>query len=138
VLALSISTRDALLGRSRLRILVPAVMIHVVRVLTVYVVAVGMSLPVSFLECLLLVPSALLVTNVPISLGGWGLREGAFVVAFAFVGLTAEQALALSALFGLTILSSSLLGGLVWVFLCQPAGSVRPISRPPRRPTPPA
>jgi uncharacterized membrane protein YbhN (UPF0104 family) len=125
VLALSISMRDALLGRLRLRILVSAVMIHVIRVLTVYVVALSMSLPVSFLECLILVPSALLVTNVPVSLGGWGLREGAFMVAFAFVGLTAEQSLALSALFGLTILSSSLAGGLVWVFLCKPAGHSR-------------
>ena len=122
VSALSQSMGDALLGRHRLRILVSAVMIHVVRVLTVYTVAVSMALPVSFLECLLLVPSALLVTNVPVSLGGWGLREGAFIVAFAFVGLTAEQSLALSALFGLTILSSSLTGGLVWIFLCKPAG----------------
>lgn len=122
VLALSISMRDAMLGRLRLRILVSAVMIHVMRVLTVYVVALGMSLQVSFLECLILVPSALLVTNVPVSLGGWGLREGAFIVAFAFVGLTAEQSLALSALFGLTILLSSLAGGLVWVFLCKTAG----------------
>lgn len=122
VLALSISLRDALIGRLRLRILVSAVTIHVVRVLTVYVIALGMSLQVSFLECLILVPSALLVTNVPVSLGGWGLREGAFMVAFAFVGLSAEQSIALSALFGLTNFSSSLAGGLVWVFLCRPAG----------------
>jgi glycosyltransferase 2 family protein len=125
VLALSKSLRDALIGRHRLRILVCAVMIHVIRVLTVYAVALGMSLQVSFMECLILVPSALLVTNVPVSLGGWGVREGAFMVAFAFVGLTAEQSIALSALFGLSILSASLAGGLVWVFPSRPAGSSR-------------
>jgi len=135
VLALSISMRDALLGPLRLRIVVSAVIIHVIRVLTVYVVALGMSLRVSFLECLILVPSALLVTNVPVSLGGWGLREGAFMVAFAFVGLTAEQSVALSALFGLTMLSASLPGGLVWVFLCKPAVQTKaaPLTHPESR-----
>jgi uncharacterized membrane protein YbhN (UPF0104 family) len=132
VLTLSISMREALFGRLCRWILVSAVMIHLVRVLTVYVIAVGMSLQVSFLECLLLVPSALLVTNVPISLGGWGLREGAFVVAFAYVGLSAEQSFALSALFGLTNLSSSLAGGGAWIFLRRPASTsqVAPFTRP--------
>jgi hypothetical protein len=122
VSALSIAMREALFGRFRLWILTSAVMTHVIRVATVYVIAFGMSLPVSFLECLLLVPSALLVTNLPVSLGGWGLREGAFMLLFAFVGLTSEESIALSAIFGLTILLSSLTGGVVWLFLGKPAG----------------
>ncbi|WP_089724584.1 lysylphosphatidylglycerol synthase transmembrane domain-containing protein [Candidatus Thiosymbion oneisti] len=120
VSALSRSLREALLGQQRQRILATAVLIHLTRVLTVYLIAAGMSLPISFLACLLLVPPALLVTNLPISLGGWGLREGAFVAAFAFVGLPAEQSFTLSAMFGLVILCSSLAGGLVWILLRWP------------------
>jgi len=125
VLWLSRSLRGILLGSLSMRIVVSAVMVHVVRVLTVYLIATGMSLHVSLLQCLILVPPAMLLTLLPVSVGGWGVREGAFVVAFAFIGLPAAQSFALSTLFGLMILFSSLTGALVWIFLRNPIGKSR-------------
>lgn len=75
--------------------------------------------PLSFADCLVTMPPALLITLVPISLGGWGLREGAFVVILKFYGVPAEQALILSMLFGLALLISTLPGIALW--LMQPA-----------------
>jgi len=45
-----------------------------------------------------------LIAMVPISVAGWGLREGAFVVAFGLFGVPASFALAVSITFGIAVL----------------------------------
>ncbi len=60
-------------------------------------------------------PVVLLISMVPISIGGWGLREGAMVVGLGLVGVSAEMALAVSVLFGFVMLASGLLGGGIWI-----------------------
>lgn len=84
-------------------------------VAVVTILAKGLGLPVGWLQCLLVVPLALLATVVPISVAGWGVREGAFVAGFGFVGVPASGALALSVLFGLLNTLVYLPGGLVWL-----------------------
>jgi hypothetical protein len=73
-----------------------------------------MQLEVSLRDCILLVPPVILVTVVPISIAGWGVREGAMVVAFGFIGVPANAAFAVSVLFGLTLAAASLPGSLLW------------------------
>ena len=73
-----------------------------------------MQLDVRLLDCILLVPPVILVTVVPISIAGWGVREGAMVVAFGFIGVPASAAFAVSVLFGLTLAAASLPGSLIW------------------------
>ena len=65
--------------------------------------------------CALLVPAVLEISLIPVSISGWGLREGAAVVLFGAVGLTSETSLAASAAFGLISLAVGLLGGLAWL-----------------------
>jgi hypothetical protein len=55
------------------------------------------------------------IAMLPISLAGWGLREGAAVVAFGALGLPADQALGASIAFGLTLAAVSMLGGILWL-----------------------
>jgi hypothetical protein len=73
-----------------------------------------MDLEVSLLDCVLLVPPVILVTVVPISIAGWGVREGAMVVAFGFINVPPSAAFAMSVLFGLTLAAASLPGSLLW------------------------
>jgi uncharacterized protein (TIRG00374 family) len=82
----------------------------------VYLLASGLDLPITFFDCLILVPPVILASTIPISIGGWGIREGAMVMAFGLAGVPAEGALVLSILVGLTGLSIALPGGLVWLF----------------------
>ena len=56
-----------------------------------------------------------LVSVVPISIAGWGVREGAMVAAFAYAGLPQSDGLLVSILFGFSYLMLGVLGGLVWV-----------------------
>jgi glycosyltransferase 2 family protein len=61
-----------------------------------YLIAQQLKIPVSYLELLVFIPIVVVVTLLPISLGGLGVKEGLWVYLFSRVGLTAEQALLLS------------------------------------------
>lgn len=57
----------------------------------------------------------------PISLAGWGLREGAAILLLGTVGVSAEDALATSVAFGLALAVGSLPGAVLWLVQPQPA-----------------
>lgn len=75
--------------------------------------AVGADLPL--LYSLYLVLPVILLTVIPISIAGWGVREGAMVVAFGYAGLAQSDGLIVSLLFGFGYLVLGAAGGLVWV-----------------------
>jgi uncharacterized membrane protein YbhN (UPF0104 family) len=62
-----------------------------------------------------IVPMVLLAMLIPISIGGWGLREGAAAALFPLVGIDASLALAIAILYGLINLAGSIPG--LWVFI---------------------
>jgi hypothetical protein len=75
----------------------------------------SMGQPVALVTVLFLFPFVQLLSMLPISFAGWGLREGAMVVAFRLAGVPAEAALGASILFGLCLLASSLPGAVIWL-----------------------
>ena len=75
----------------------------------------GLGDQLGLFDCLILIPPVLLVTVLPISIAGWGVREGAMVTALGLIGVSAESALVLSILFGLAAIAASLPGGLIWL-----------------------
>lgn len=89
--------------------------IHLMTVATVVLLAWGLELRIGFIDAFAIVPTVLLLTTLPISVAGWGVREGAMVAGFGFVGLPADDALALSVLYGLAQVAVALPGGLVWL-----------------------
>jgi glycosyltransferase 2 family protein len=68
-----------------------------------YLIAQQLRIPISYLQLLVFIPIIVVVTLLPISLGGLGLKEGLWIYLFNRIGLTAEQALLLS--FSITALS---------------------------------
>jgi glycosyltransferase 2 family protein len=84
-------------------------------VLAVFALAQGLNLTVGIESCLLIVPLANILQSLPISIAGWGVRESFFVAAFGMIGVTAPQAIAVSVIFGLLIVASSLPGGVLWL-----------------------
>lgn len=57
---------------------------------------------------------AVLLTVVPVSVAGWGVREIATVGIFGAMGVPAEKAVVVSLLYGVGLLVVSLPGGLLW------------------------
>lgn len=75
----------------------------------------AVDLPLVFLDYLALIPIVTLVTTLPVSIGGWGIREGATVVLFGKMGVDSHHSLAFSILFGLSLVLVSLPGlPLLW------------------------
>jgi uncharacterized membrane protein YbhN (UPF0104 family) len=96
---------------------------QLVAILAFYLINLSVGVPLSFIDCAATLPPGLLVALVPISLGGWGIREGALIVLLSFYGITGEQALVVSTLFGLSLLTASTPGFLVWLGQAPPAST---------------
>ena len=88
---------------------------HLVRIGVLAALAAGLGLAISFATILAFVPAALLVAMVPVSIGGWGVREVAFVTFLGVAGVSAEAAIALSIAFGFLRIVVGVVGGLTWV-----------------------
>lgn len=67
----------------------------------------ALGAPIPPIGWLTVIPMVLLAMIVPISVGGWGLREGAAVALFPLVGLDASKALAVAILYGLVNLAGA-------------------------------
>jgi glycosyltransferase 2 family protein len=80
--------------------------------------AVGVSLPLGAL--LAIVPLVLFTMLIPLSMSGWGLREGAAAALFPIAGATAAQGFATSVAFGLAFILA-VLPGLVPLLLGRKA-----------------
>lgn len=78
----------------------------------VTLLALGIEIPLPFVFFLATLPLIAVLTLLPVSLGGIGVREGAFVYFLALEGVPAEKALSLSLLFFSIQAGWSLLGGL--------------------------
>ena len=83
--------------------------------------AVGMDTPLPVL--LPLVAPVLMSMLIPVTVAGWGLREGAAAVLWGAVGLTAADGVLVSVAYGLLVLIGSLPGAL---FLITPGTTSRP------------
>ena len=92
------------------------VLIHLGIGLTFYILALGLGIPLSFSTAVLLFPLINLVTMIPLSFAGWGVREGVLVYSLPMIGIAAEQAFALSVSYGIVLTLSALPGILVWWF----------------------
>ncbi len=115
--AFSADMRKILLSPSFLwRPLLHGIIIQLGVVLIVFTLARGLGHRVDLASCLIIVPLSNLVLALPISIGGWGVRENFFVFAFQTVGLQGTEALALSVLYGLLTTAIGLVGGIVWLF----------------------
>ena len=85
--------------------------------------AVGLALPPA--TALALVPLILLTMLIPITISGWGLREGAAAALLPLAGATAAEGLAASVAFGLAVLVAAL-PGIVAAGMATGASAVKP------------
>src|SRR5262245_15599536 len=94
--------------------------------LAAYALAWSMDIGLSLINCLVLIQPVVLATALPISIGGWGVRETAMIALLALVGVPASAALALSVQLGLLSMAAALPGLALWLRLkssVEPRGS---------------
>src|SRR5258708_5775448 len=71
--------------------------------------------PFGFTPSLLMIPPIMLISTIPISIAGWGVRETALILAFGYAGLPASDALIVSILFGTVMFAFGVAGGGLWL-----------------------
>src|SRR5215831_930426 len=88
---------------------------HLLNILVFWMLGQSLGLTMTLGQWFVVAPTVLLISMLPISVGGWGVREGAMVVALHGFGIPTEEAVLPSILFGLCIVTATLPGGIFWV-----------------------
>jgi hypothetical protein len=58
--------------------------------------------------------SSLLVSTIPISIGGWGFREGIFIISMRLIGIDTETSITLSLVYVFETSMIGLIGAILW------------------------
>lgn len=111
--------RRAFLTCAAMKSAASAVAVHLTTVASVACFAAALNLPITLSDALTVVPIAILATALPVSLNGWGMREGAMAAGMALFGVGSGEAVVVSMLLGLTLMLWSLPGGLMWLTLSR-------------------
>ena len=103
------------------KIAVLSVAVHVLAITIVWCVVRSITAPVTFGQVFQLIPPVMLITMLPISIAGWGVREATMGLAFGYAGLMVNEGINVSLLFGAVSFIVGACGGLVWIFSAEKA-----------------
>lgn len=92
-----------------------SVCVHLLSVLVIFALADSININMSIQTFLIAVPPVFLLTIIPISLAGWGIREGAMIGVFMLVGADETSILAMSILYGILLIIASFPGSYQWI-----------------------
>jgi len=90
------------------------VVVHIFSILAIYGLALSVEVDLSLQTLLIAIPPVFLLTIVPISLAGWGVRESGMVGILMLVGAQKEEILVISVLYGLLLILAALPGAWFW------------------------
>lgn len=91
------------------------VLVHLMTVFIAFLVVRALGHDFAFWQCLAVVPPALLLSYLPISIAGWGTREASMIFGFSLFGLPTADGFLVSIVIGVIILIVSLFGEVLWV-----------------------
>jgi uncharacterized membrane protein YbhN (UPF0104 family) len=116
-----IANRVIFSARNEPAIVILSFLIHILAVVIAWCVVQSISAPVAFEQTFLLIPPVMLITMLPISIAGWGVREATMGLAFGYAGLVTNEGVNISLLFGAVYFVAGAIGGLVWIFSAEKA-----------------
>jgi hypothetical protein len=96
-----------------------SLLVHVLTAVIAWCVVRSIAAPVLFGQVFQLVPPVMLITMLPISIAGWGVREATMGLAFGYAGLATAEGVNVSLLFGCVSFIIGAFGGLVWIFSAE-------------------
>jgi hypothetical protein len=108
-----LSLRFRIILRNRRRVWIQillSVAVHLLAVAAFYMIALSISMKVDFTLFAVIIPAVLLISIIPVSLAGWGVRESAMIGLFLLVGADREKVLSISVLYGIILILIGLYG----------------------------
>lgn len=92
-----------------------SILIHLLSILSIYMISIALGMEYGLGVFMVIFPPVILLTLIPISLAGWGVREGAMIGLFMLIGASKESILSLSILYGFIVIVCSLPGMIFWL-----------------------
>ncbi len=115
----TISNAFQIMGKHKVVLILSLVISFINQLLVIsvtWIMALGLRIHVSPWYYMIFVPVISLITMIPISLNGMGLREYSFVSLFGAIGIPPASSIALGLISSIVIILSSLPGGIVYIF----------------------
>jgi uncharacterized protein (TIRG00374 family) len=94
-----------------IRIIFITIIVQVMVVMSIYFFSQSIGMKFGFIQ-ILVIPIILFIASIPISLAGWGLREGVMIAGLGVTGTSSADALTLSLIFGIAQLVIGVVGAL--------------------------
>ncbi len=91
-----------------------SLLFYILAVLNVFVSSLAFDADITLLEALTITPIVLVITMIPISIGGIGLAEGAYVFTFQRFGMTGAMGLSVALLMRAKALLAGIVGGIYY------------------------
>jgi hypothetical protein len=98
-----------------LSILLSSLVASILLISGLQILMIAFDIPLTWEQGVVILPVVMLLSSLPISFAGWGLREGAMIIALGVYGVSQEKALALSLVYGVLHLVSGVPGLVLWV-----------------------
>jgi glycosyltransferase 2 family protein len=106
------------------KIAILSLSVHVLAVVIAWCAVRAISATAGFEQVFMLIPPIMLITMMPISIAGWGVREATMMVAFGYAGLAQMDGTVVSILFGMVYFIVGGVGGLVWIFSAEKSSGI--------------
>ena len=103
------------LSSHRLQLMASSLLIPVLAMLGFFATGWALGLRYDLMIYFAVVPPALVLTVIPVSIAGWGVREGALIGLFSLIGANKTIVLMMSLLYGLTLIVVSLPGLVIFL-----------------------
>jgi uncharacterized membrane protein YbhN (UPF0104 family) len=116
-----IANRVIFSRRNEPTIAILSFLVHFLAVVIAWCVVQSIAAPVGFDQTFLLIPPVMLITMLPISIAGWGVREATMGLAFGYAGLVTNEGVNISLLYGAVSFVVGAFGGLVWILSAEKA-----------------
>ncbi len=101
-----------------------SVLVQMVITLINYFIAKGLAIPVPFSALLAFIPIITIISLIPLTINGLGLRETAYVYFFSSIGIAESEAFSISLVYlAISVITSSI-GGIIFVFLSRESKNI--------------
>lgn len=92
-----------------------SILMSFIRVCIDYILALSLGIDVSYKWFLALIPSITIISTIPVSIGGLGIREGAYMGIFSNIGISNAACMSVSLLVFSVLTLISLVGGILYL-----------------------
>lgn len=100
---------------NRMLLLASSLLIPLLAILVFFIIGWALDLRYDPMTYFIIVPPAIYLTIIPISMAGWGVREGVLVGLFSLIGADKPTVLAMSIIYGFTLIIISLPGLIIYL-----------------------